>query len=74
LPRSKYVKKQTPELCLEAVKQNGYALYYVKKQAPELCLEAVKQNGYALKHVKKQTPEICLEEWICTKVCRGANT
>ena len=35
------------EICLEAVKQSGYALEYVKEQTPEICLEAVKQNGYA---------------------------
>ena len=46
---------QTPEICLEAVKQNGYALQYVKEQTLEICLEAVKQNGYALQYVKEQT-------------------
>ena len=35
-------KEQTPEMCLEAVKQNGYTLKYVKEQTPEICLEAVK--------------------------------
>jgi hypothetical protein len=49
------------ELCLEAVKHNGYALWYVKKQTEELCLEAVKQDGQVLKYVKEQTTEICLE-------------
>ena len=43
-----YVKEQTPEICLEAVKQNGYALEYVQEQTPEICLEAVKQNGGTL--------------------------
>jgi predicted RNase H-like nuclease len=57
----KYVKEQTPEICLKAVKQNGNALEYVKEQTPELCLEAVKENGYSLQYVKEQTPEICLE-------------
>ena len=47
--------------CLEAVKQNGLALYYIKEQTPEICLEAVKHNGLALYYVKKQTKEICLE-------------
>src|SRR5574344_1958171 len=50
-----------PKYCLEAVKQNGYALEYVKEQTPEICLEAVKQNGYALQYVKEQTQELCLE-------------
>ena len=47
-----YVKKQTPEICLAAVKRNGYALAFVKEQTKEICLEAVKQNGYALRYVK----------------------
>jgi hypothetical protein len=55
-----YVMNQTPLICLEAVKQNGYALRYVKEQTKEICLAAVKQTGYALKYVKEQTPEICL--------------
>jgi hypothetical protein len=28
----KYVKEQTAEICLEAVKQDGIVLYYVKEQ------------------------------------------
>ncbi|NBI76832.1 DUF4116 domain-containing protein, partial [Lachnospiraceae bacterium] len=27
-----YVKEQTPELCMAAVKQNGYALEYVRPE------------------------------------------
>ena len=54
------VQKQTPEICLESVKQNGLALQYVQKQTPEICLEAVKENGCALKYVKEQSSEICL--------------
>ena len=46
--------------CLEAVKENGYALSYVKEQTNDLCLEAVKENGYALMYVKEQTKDICL--------------
>ena len=57
----RYVKEQTPEICLEAVKKNGYALQFVKDQTEEICLEAVKQNGYALQYVKEQTEEICFE-------------
>ncbi len=51
----RFVKEQTPEICLEAVKQNGMALRYVKEQTPEICLEAVKQNGYALECVKDKS-------------------
>ena len=54
----KYVKNQTPELCMVAVKQNGWALNYVKDQTPELCMAAVKQDGRVLEFVQGQTPEI----------------
>ena len=54
----KFVKEQTQEICLEAVKQYGLALQYVKEQTFEMCLEAVKQNGNALKYVINQTPLI----------------
>ena len=30
------IENQTPELCMAAVKQNGYALECVKEQTPEL--------------------------------------
>ena len=55
-----YVRNQTPEICLEAVKQYGLALKYVKDQSTEICLEAVKQNGWALRLVKEQIPGFCL--------------
>lgn len=61
------------EICLQAVKNNGYALLFVNNPTPEIYLEAVKNNGYALQYVN-QTPlvgpmaltvkwiqEICLE-------------
>jgi hypothetical protein len=47
-----YVKKQTPEICMSAVKNSGWALQYVKKQTPELCVVAVIQNRLALQYVK----------------------
>ena len=49
-----FEKWYNPELCLEAVKRNGYALRYVKEQTPELCLEAVKEDGDALRYVDKR--------------------
>ena len=55
----------TKELCLEAVKQNGWALQYVpgNLRTEQLCLIAVKQNGFALQDVPKQlrTEQVCLE-------------
>ena len=50
-----FVKDQTPEMCLLAVKQNGLLLPFVKVQTPEICLTAVKQNGYALEYVNEQS-------------------
>ena len=38
--------------CLEAVKNDGYALRYVKEQSEAVCLEAVKNDGDALRYVK----------------------
>ena len=57
-----YIKEQTPELCLVAVKETGIALLWVKEQTSELCWEAVQQNnGRFLQYVKDQTPELCWE-------------
>jgi hypothetical protein len=56
----RYVKNQTPELCLAAVQQNGLALQHVKNQTPKLCMVAVQKNGWSLRYVQNQTPEICL--------------
>ena len=47
---------QTLEICLAAVKQNGYALRFVKEQTPEICLAAVEEDSGALQYVKEQTP------------------
>jgi hypothetical protein len=55
-----FVQEQTPELCLEDIRINPFAIEYIKEQTPEICLEAVKQNGETLQYVKEQTPEICL--------------
>ena len=49
------------DACLEAVKNDPYALQYVKVQTHDICMEAVKKNGYSLKHIKEQTEDICLE-------------
>lgn len=40
----KFVKKQIPEICLEAVKQNGWALKYVEDEFEEACLKARNQS------------------------------
>jgi hypothetical protein len=38
----KYIKKQTPELCLTVVNRDGELLKYVEERNPEICLAAVK--------------------------------
>lgn len=56
----KYVKEQTPELCMKAINLNSMTLQFVKEQTPELCMCAVENDGLSLQHVKEQTPEICM--------------
>jgi len=53
---------QTEEMCLAAVRQNGWLLRYVHVKTPELCLAAVQQDGLALEYVPEElmTPELCL--------------
>ena len=55
------VENKTVEMCLEAVKENSYALRYIKEPTNELCLEAVRNNGYALQYINNPTEEMCLE-------------
>jgi len=55
------IDNQTEEICLNAVRENGYDLQYVKYQTMEICMAAVQQNGLVLCYVKQQTPEICIE-------------
>ncbi|HBF3307661.1 TPA: hypothetical protein KOB88_002589 [Clostridioides difficile] len=71
----KYVDHQTYEICLVAVKQNGFTLQDIKwndinlskEQIYMLYLEGVRQSGLVLKFIdfknltKKQVYELCLE-------------
>lgn len=54
------ITEQTPDICLEAVKQDGLVLDKIKEKTHEICLAAVDNNGLALKFVEEQTEEICL--------------
>ena len=51
-----YINKnnQTEQICLEAVKQNGYAIQFIDKdnQTEKVCIEAVKQNKHTIKYIK----------------------
>jgi len=55
---------RTPEICLAAVKEDGWNLLWVPNQqvTQELCLAAVRQVGGSLLWVSPEllTPEICL--------------
>jgi hypothetical protein len=55
-----FIKNQTEELCLVAVRRRGIVLQFVKNQTDKICLAAVKQDGTALAYVLNQTDEICL--------------
>ncbi|MCC0726709.1 DUF4116 domain-containing protein [Clostridioides sp. ZZV14-6045] len=65
----KYAEKQTYDMCLEAVTQNGLLLEDVrwdelnltKEQIYNLYIIAVRQDGLALRYIKNQTEEICME-------------
>lgn len=48
----KHIRQQSQEICLAAVKVNGYALKFVKDQTPRLCRAAVKQNPKAINYVR----------------------
>jgi hypothetical protein len=48
-----YVRKQTPEVCYRAIKQNGLALQYVDNQTQEICLAAIEQDEKAFKYINK---------------------
>jgi hypothetical protein len=55
----RYVKDQTPELCLYAIQQDCWALQFVKEQTDDLCKIAIKKSGSALQFVNNQTYEMC---------------
>jgi hypothetical protein len=60
-----YVKNQTPDICLYALKRDGLVLEFVTiEQTIDMCLVAVVNNPFALEFVKNKTTEICL-----TAVC-----
>ena len=48
-----YINNQTPEMCLEAVKQDVNTLRYVQPhlQTQEMCVKAIQQNVLTLKFI-----------------------
>ena len=57
----KYIKNPTKQVCLEAVKRNGYAIQHIKNPTEEMCLEAVKRCGNTIKYIDNTTEEMQLE-------------
>uniref|UniRef100_A0A6C0BNE3 DUF4116 domain-containing protein n=1 Tax=viral metagenome TaxID=1070528 RepID=A0A6C0BNE3_9ZZZZ len=43
--------QQTPEVCLAAVRQNGWVLPYIWNPSPQICLAAVLNDPKVLKYV-----------------------
>jgi len=58
-----YVKNQTPEICLVAVKHKGYALQFVKEQTPEICFIAIKQDKDVQQFVREEFKFLSKEEY-----------
>jgi len=59
-----YINKenQTPEMCIEAIKQNALSLKNVKiNQTLEICLIAIEQNYLVSTYITQQTPEILIK-------------
>jgi len=56
----KYVKNQTPELCLMATSQYSSVVKDIVNPTPELLLDIVKRQPYSIYYIKNQTPELCL--------------
>jgi|GEM_PF-5120762 len=46
---------KTPEVCLAAVKKDGFVLHCIKNQTPEMCKIAVEQNPRFAKFVKDKS-------------------
>ena len=58
----KYIKNQTEELCILAVKKLGCAFKYVNEQfrTEDMCILAIKHNGWTFEYMKEyQTERIC---------------
>jgi hypothetical protein len=70
----RYVKEQTPELCLAAVKDAPYAFIFVKEEnyTPEVCIEAVRHDGTLLRYIKPEMAAIKGSPQVYGKICLEA--
>ena len=53
--------KWSPEVQMEAVKEDGWAIRYIKNPTVEVQMAAVKQDGRAIEFIKNPTPEMQME-------------
>ena len=52
-------QKQTENICLEAVKHDGFTLKYIQKKTKDICSEAMKQNSNSIQYINiVQFPEV----------------
>lgn len=59
----RYVKKQTKEICIEVIRQNGMALVYIEIQDEEMCLEAVKRSPKSICFILKAVMQNKNDGW-----------
>lgn len=52
---------QSPELCLDAVKEDKHSLFFVKNQTYAICSIAVKYHVQSLKYMNVYYKEVFLE-------------
>jgi hypothetical protein len=55
-----YIKYQTDEDCIRAVKKSSYNLRYIKNPTFEVCLIAIQKDPYLLQSIKIQEDRLCI--------------
>ena len=55
----RFLKQQTPDICLRAVQNKGVALQYVLDPTPEVLIAAVMNDGMAISFIENPSEELC---------------
>lgn len=55
-----FIEKQTPELCMFAIKRKSWALRFVREQTEEMCREAINKDPQNMFYVREKTLELCM--------------
>ena len=60
-----YIKDQTEDLCLAAIKQNSYAIAYIRNLTPKICLQAVSSadTRHILNVIIDNIPSDLISSW-----------